>query len=833
GLLADPACRLLTLVGPGGIGKTRLALQAATMLGDSAPRVVFVDLAPVRSLDLFVSAIADPLHVPLSGQASLQAQLLNLLSDKEILLLLDNLEHLLAEDFGASDITAYLTALLQAAPGVKLLVTSRESLNLQGEWLYPVGGLPFPLSLNDEALDSYGAVQLFATCARRVRPDFALEEEAEGVIQICQLVEGLPLALELAASWAKSLRCEVIAAEIRHSLDFLTARLRDMPERHRSMRAAFDQSWQRLSAQERHIFKRLSIFRGGFRRAAAQQVANASLPILTALVDKSLLRWEPSGRYHLHELLRQYAQEHLEQSPEEVAIVCDRHCAYYADFLGKWHADLKGGRQRVAAQAIAAELENIRIAWNWAVQHTRVDAIQQAADTLHYFYQFQSRYQEGVRAMASAAQALDKRELSGQEAATLAQLLTYQGWFCIRLGHFQTAKTVLQRSRVIYDWLGTPHPPFSAADPLVTLGTLANILGDYDEAEQLGEASRRINEALDDQANLMDSFYVLTNAAFARGQYETAQEYARLAYASAVVVNDRWVMAYILNDLGDIARALGNYGQAQQYYRASYAIREEFDDPEGMAVALNRLGEVAWLQQAYQEAEQLCQRSLTIYREIGDQGGLARSLNGLGNAACAREAYRTALSYFHEALSISAEIEYLPLTLSILVGIGDLLLGIGRVEQSVEVLALIRQHPASGRDVCERAEGLLARAGQQLPPKELADAFQRSEVGDLSATVTTVLTGLAALSAEEGEDGLRAVWPLATSHPTGLVEPLTPRELEVLRLLASGLSNQEIADRLVISVGTVKSYTHQIYSKLQVRNRTQAVLHSRQLNLLP
>ena len=181
--------------------------------------------------------------------------------------------------------------------------------------------------------EKYSAVQLFVERAGRVRRDFLLAEEQEAVIRICQLVAGLPLALELAASWTKSLRCEVIAAEIQRNLDFLTTSLRNVPDRQRSMRAVFDHSWQLLSEAERNVFKRLAVFRGGFRRVAAEQVARATLQILTSLVDKSLLRWEPDGRYQIHELLRQYAAEHLVLSPNDIAQVYDRHCAYYANFL--------------------------------------------------------------------------------------------------------------------------------------------------------------------------------------------------------------------------------------------------------------------------------------------------------------------------------------------------------------------------------------------------------------------------------------------------------------------------------------------------------------------
>ncbi|MCA9966379.1 MAG: AAA family ATPase [Anaerolineales bacterium] len=254
-LLGQVECRLLTLVGPGGIGKTRLALQAGALLHNQFARGSFVAyLQPLRSSEFFVSAVADALGIALTGQEPPLIQLAHYLGDKEALLILDNFEHLL-------DAAEQLTTLLTAAPRIKYLVTSREALNLREEWLYPVTGLTFP---TDGAMaQNSDAVQLFHERAQRVYPDFALDKEEEAVIQICRLVEGMPLALELAAAWRKMLNCQEIADEIQGGLDFLTTRLRNVSERHHSIQTVFDQTWQRLQGREQAVFKRLSVFRGG------------------------------------------------------------------------------------------------------------------------------------------------------------------------------------------------------------------------------------------------------------------------------------------------------------------------------------------------------------------------------------------------------------------------------------------------------------------------------------------------------------------------------------------------------------------------------------------
>ena len=259
-LLDDSACRLLTLVGPGGIGKTRLAIEvAAQKLDDFPDGVYYVDLQPVSAIDYLVPAIADAIDITLFGQDEPRTQLLRYVRDKHMLLVVDNFEHLLQG-------VDLLAAILDAAPAVKLLITSRETVNLQAEWLHPMHGLRFPSNESHIDDETFDAVQLFATRASQVRRDFALTEEWHHVTHICQLVEGMPLALELAANWLKTLSCAQVADEIERSLDFLSTNLRDVPDRHRSMWAVFEPTWERLTDSERAAFMRLSVFHGSFTR---------------------------------------------------------------------------------------------------------------------------------------------------------------------------------------------------------------------------------------------------------------------------------------------------------------------------------------------------------------------------------------------------------------------------------------------------------------------------------------------------------------------------------------------------------------------------------------
>lgn len=378
--LHNPQAQLLTLVGPGGIGKTRLALQAAArwVTPEASAELLFVDgvffvaLAAENSTPdaqtSLLATLANILQFDLQHPIYPQAQLLNFLRNKNLLLILDNFEQHVSEARQLSD-------LLRLAPEVKVLVTSRVRLNLQEEWLMELRGLDYPptTDMSLEAARGYGAVSLFVQLARRVRAGFALSDtNSAEVIRICQLVEGVPLGLELAASWLRVLTCAEVAREIEHGLDFLTTSLQNVPERHRSLRTVFDYSWNLLEPQEQALFRRLSVFRGGFDREAASQVVGMSLLMLAGLADKSLLWRNAQGRYEMHDLLRQYADEQLRANMDEYEQAHDAHCRYYAQLLSQHQAELTGEEAPTTLHALQAERENMRAAWDWAISQRRV-----------------------------------------------------------------------------------------------------------------------------------------------------------------------------------------------------------------------------------------------------------------------------------------------------------------------------------------------------------------------------------------------------------------------------------------------------------------------------
>ncbi len=425
---------LVTLTGPGGIGKTRLVLQVAADLADRfADGAYLVFLAPVSSADFLVSTIANAMQFSFYGTTDPKMQLLTHLREKKILLVLDNFEHLL-------DGTELVVDIINQAPEIVVLITPRERLNIEGEWVIELSGLPLPKTeKKPRSKATYAAVQLFLDRAQQASTEPILEAELSSVVRICQLVEGMPLGIELAAAWRRVLSCEEIAREIEKSLAFLAMTSPGTLPRHRSMIVVFDPSWNLLSPVEQQVFRQLSVFRGGFRRDAAERVAGATLTQLASLIDKSLLRRNSAGRFDMHELVRQYAAMKLEQAPGEKTAVLDRHCSYYSEMLSQIKGHLRSHLAGDALKEIRAEIENVRQSWRWAVTQRKVVEMKQSLQSLLDFYDTQGWFQEGEEAFGLAVEELSKidqgsREWDIQYNIVLGQVLAGQGWLSLASG---------------------------------------------------------------------------------------------------------------------------------------------------------------------------------------------------------------------------------------------------------------------------------------------------------------------------------------------------------------------------------------------------------------
>jgi predicted ATPase len=601
-LLVDPACRLLTLVGPGGSGKTRLAIEAAARQPDDAflDGVYFVSLQPHSSPSDIIPVTANALRFCFVGESESRQQLLDHLREKRLLLVLDNFEHLLS---GAD----LVLDILETASGVKILVTSRETLSLRGEWTYHVKGMCTPRDEQAEVLEDYDAVQLFVECARRAQGSFSLADEQADIIRLCQLVEGMPLAIELAAPWVKTLTCASIADEIQRDIDFLATNLRDMPERHRSMRAAFDHSWRLLTEGERAVFQKLSVFRGGFEREAAERAASAALPTLVALVDKCFLYKEATGRYQMHELLRQYGEERLKEAGETDA-ARSAHCAYYADFMQQREADIKGRRQQGALDEIETDLENVRAAWHWALEQRDYDAIDRSLESLHWcLNNMRSRLQEGEELFRRARERLAPQPgdpphpVWGRVTVRHEEVFRYR-----RTG----AGAVIENCFAIAQRHGDRA---EIAFCLKALGQYSiNCGGDFNEALSYYE------EGLAHYRDLGDDFYtaeMLQGIGVCYGgarQFDDAVEFYRQSTELARRIGNEIGMVWALMLMGWIAMSTGNYAEGERRLREANIIQRKTGHKYGYVSTTPSLGWLAFYKGNFKEAKALAEEAFGI-----------------------------------------------------------------------------------------------------------------------------------------------------------------------------------------------------------------------------
>lgn len=593
-LLANPHCRIITLVGAGGMGKTRLALETARTVVADQQRIFlhgasFVPLVGVNTLAQVVAALAQALAVSLQAQGSPESQLLRYLRDKELLLVLDNFEQLATEP-----ILTFVRQLLDTAPDLKLLITSRARLSLQGEQLYWLQGLPVPVTTTRAAhlsvaeLASYSSVQLFLATVQRLRPHYRLStDDAPAVMAICQQVQGMPLAIELAAAWMSILAPAEIAAELTRTLDFLAGDLHDLPLRQRSMRAVFAASWRLLTEGEQRIFQQLSVFHGSFTREAAEAVTGASLPVLMSLIHKSFLQRKPDGRYQIHELLRQFGEGHLAQSPVEEATTQDRHSAYYLTFLAQRTPGLMGPEQPTLLKEIGQEIDNIRTGWLWAARQGRIDQLDATLDGLHQYYEVRSQYEEGIELFMLSIQSEQPAGPPALSQHIINRMQARQGALNCEFGHYEQARTLLDACLAAARGLDDKT---ESAFCLDYMGRTVWWQESGVAALPLLEESLLIRRTLGDQIGVATTLDVLAAVCDMSCEFAQACQFAEQGLAVSRMIGHTYRIASLLRRLGSAAVGLGEYTVAVSYYQEALATFRQLNDHYGIVQALAEMG---------------------------------------------------------------------------------------------------------------------------------------------------------------------------------------------------------------------------------------------------
>jgi len=693
-LLRDAGVRLLTLVGPGGTGKTRLALEVAASLADHyAAGVVFVNLTPIRDPGLVVPTIADRLGIHEQGGQPRHERLKQALSAKELLLVLDNFEQIVAAAPAVAD-------LLTSCPGVQVLVTSRELLRVRGEHAFPVDPLPVPDTgqvATGEQIAHYPAVQLFIERAVAVRPDFVVSDEnAAAVAELCRRLDGLPLAIELAAARSTLLPPEALLARLDSRLKLLTGGARDLPARQQTLRNTIAWSYDLLTDSEQKLFRRLCVFVGGRTLSAVEAVCAAAgdqewevLDGLASLVDKSLLRQHATPgdepRFLMLETIWEYGLEQLEQSGEAQA-TRRAHAGYYLQLVEQAERHLWGGEQDRWLERLEQEHGNVRAALGWYIaQEDGAEPALQMAGWLWRFWEMRGHWSEGQQWLERA---LLRRSQADPAALWIA--LHGAGNLALAKGEYARATAYYEDSLAVTRRLGLKK---GIANSLLNLSSVSQFQGDYRRAIALQEEALAIHREVDNQIGIALALSNLSIMYEHQGDYDRATAFAEQSLARytelrdsrgvafalhelAIVAHRRGLyaqasklleecrtifqklnakndLAGILNDLGELHADLGELHTAGALYDESLRLATELGDRRRQAAALNNKGRLAHRLGDGERAELLCSKSLALYRELGDKRGAAMALESLGHIAYRQGAATRAALLFEESLALA------------------------------------------------------------------------------------------------------------------------------------------------------------------------------------
>lgn len=696
-LFADPGTRLVTILAPGGMGKTRLALAAAErQVRQFRDGVFFVPLVTLGSRDEIITAIADHVGFNFYGPATPREQLLEFLRERHLLLVLDNFEHLLEGALLISDI-------LQFASAVRILTTSRERLNLRSETVYELRGLAFPAEQTFERIRGSDAVELFILSAQRVHPGFVPQEnDLTHVAEICRLTAGMPLAIELAAGWFDTLSLEHIAREIDQGIDILATNLRDLPERHRSVRATFESTWTRLTDDERMVFRGLSVFRGSFTVLAADAVVGANAHHLRGLAQKVLIQSEGNGRFTIHELLRQFGADKLAETDEDASVRA-KHAAFFADFMQARQRSIFAPEQLEVLDQIEADYENIRAAWNWLVDQRSFDELPKFLNCLRFFFHVRNRWQESVELFEMAVTAWQSIPQSDESELALGRLWARLAWF--------------------YSYIGS-----------------------WEKGRETAEAAVRLLQQHDSPEDLIVAYRNLALISMLLKDGESQRQMAEAAYTLAHKIGSKGHQAYCLIQLNFAAISLNDdIAVARSAVRQARTIFEELGDQWGLMTTCVSDAGIAFQVEDFELSRLRLTQGLALARAFGATYYVASIILYLGVVTLRKEEYGLAWGLLVQSLRAFWEAGHTHFAHAPLQRMAQLLLQAGKDESAVEILALTdRYRGYHGHGVifefsADEVEGLRKELESRLGADRFTVVWAQGRGRDLHTVVADLL----------------------------------------------------------------------------------------------
>lgn len=848
--LRDPACRLLTLVGMGGMGKTRLSLEVARQLENDFTDGIFV--AYVEDAQHLISAISYALDLSFYEQENSNiVRILHFLRSQNALLVLDGFEEHLHEAHVIVDILANI-------PQIKILITSRHPLNLAEEWLYPVEGLTVPPHADVINPAEYSAIQLFMQRAARINYNLSLDDERADIIELCRVLQGMPLALELAATWTNMLSCAEIITEIQTNLEFLTTSLKNIDERHRNVKGVLEYAWTMLTLEERNALKYLSVFTSWFQWRDVQAITGISLPVLSNLIHKSSITTNERKQYRLHGLIRQYAYDHLTQDADEFNRLHDHHCLHYLEHVIHLTHDLRSENQREALDYIEHNLSNIQAAWNWAVAHDVWHLITQVVEPLYIYHDTQGWLNEFHDILEKSLNKL------GEVRPPLQAILSYYYADSLRqVGKNGMAKKHL---RTALD-LAVEHQVDQVLPLIYQLqGNLEASQSDFENAQESLQKALGLARAQKNEWQSAQILLSLAGLCHLLSDYASWKKYSEQAVVQYQRSGDQLNRARALTLLGLASTYLGEYQSARHHYKQALRLHKKMHNPAGTVSSMVNLGYLWWVEGNYKRAETLQRTSLVLaekthlgqnetswayyylaltmfeMNEIPDaqqyveqsrnlhlqtrnRWGLVCGYVLLSQIDQKNKHTENAQQNILRALQTAQELgSNIPSLMSIEIA-GEFLAKQGDEATACALWQFIIHHPSCHMPMRTRCNRLLSEL-RNLSQNQWTEAKQIAHHLELDAILGYLPTVL-------GSPSNANLLDIVTNlKEDGLIEALTQRELEVVKLISQGLNTDAVADAMFISVGTVRNHIKSVYRKLDVHSRIQMVDRARDMSLI-
>ncbi|MEA3325838.1 MAG: BTAD domain-containing putative transcriptional regulator [Chloroflexota bacterium] len=707
-LIHKPNCRLVTLVGPGGSGKTRLGIEVAKLILNAFPDgIYFIPCEGCLNAGFLIHAIANVLKFnidTIATQLDPEIQLIDYLHGRVLLFILDGFDALVPE-------AERLSKMLERVPGLKLLITSRQPLNLKGEWLFEVKGLPVSAENEQITSDKIEAVQLFMDRAKQSNIGFSPSHPTyQSIAHICQLVEGMPLGIELAAAWTSILPIDDIKIEVENNLDFLKSDNRDAPDKHQSIRAVFDGSWNLLSGDQRQDLCKLSVFQGSFNRKSAFEVTKLDLPHLASLVGKSLVYSDHAGRFRMHQLVKQFAFEQLQQNPAIHTEVQNRYCQYYTDFLTQHETDLMGSKMLAARAEICNELHHIYASVQWVSSRWRVESVQKILTSFNVFFAVHG-WHEGIDAFENIINlkkvAITNAKCSDQSADPVILICrAHQAFLLSNLGQIDESEVI---SSACLEPLNKFGLDAELSECMHNLGVNASFRGEYETARSFLEEAILLGRDCD---HVIWPTYLLWlgHVYFLLGEYEQGLITLKKCRDVFMEKGTLWGAAFAISKMGLAADGLGEHEQALGYHQDALNVFNEIENKAGKGYSLSRMSMSTCFLSHYDQALKLGEEALELFTELGHRWGISSSLSRLGFAYIGLGSTDIAREMFIEALRLSKQNQMAPLSLYALAGLACNMMHEGQEKPALELFSYVIQHPKAPKAYLDQALCLMTES---------------------------------------------------------------------------------------------------------------------------